>query len=97
MSTFHVDFEFRCFFINSGMEVLGNCGSTDKGCDPKILLLSWILHQCMHSSFLYRTCTRNIASGENHSGGPSVHSFGDKFKTNTLFLVRNNELRGYSK
>ena len=27
-------------------------GSADKGCDPKIVLLSWILHQSMHDSLL---------------------------------------------
>ena len=34
-------------------KVLGNCrSSADKGCDPKIVLLGYILHKSMKSSFL---------------------------------------------
>ena len=42
------------------IEFLGNfSASADKGCDPKVVLLGWILHQSMHKSFLSFVCKRS--------------------------------------
>ena len=62
-SAFHADSKFRCFFINfapfcydvtlKSIEIHDSFnGSTEKGYDPKNVLLGWILHQSMHKSCL---------------------------------------------
>ena len=60
---------FCCDVTLGSIEVLGDyCGSTDKGYDPKVVLLGLNLQQSMHNFYelfeKYRNSMKNIASGK---------------------------------
>ena len=73
-------------------EIPGNhSGFADESYDPKIVLISWILHQSMHNSLTRFVCKISKLLEKYYFTGQVLGAFspqlGHTFKTSTLFLV----------